>query len=141
MKLFQTKRCDANNKCQVIPGPAFNIQGPYTVVGPDVHTGITVTSGKVIDIHAGGLVNFGGAIFGIGAPILDANGDNEITPSDYPAPDLRKNSLIVEIGGKFYQGGTDKRIISTTSGEIILRTNDAHTEDNTRGWSVSLTVS
>ena len=38
------------------------------------------------------------------------------------------------------KGGTDKRITSTTSGLIILLTNDAHTEDNSRGWSVSLTV-
>lgn len=140
IKLFQTTRCDVNKKCQVIPGPAFNIKGPYTVVGPELHTGINVKQGDVINIHASGLVDFGGAVFGIGAPILGPDGDNEITPIEYPDQTLKKNSLIVKIGNKFYQGGTDKRFTSTTSGEIILRANDLDTSDNSRGWSVSLTV-
>jgi hypothetical protein len=141
LQLFQTTRCDVNNKnCQVIPGPAFNIKGPYTVVGPEVHTGISVNPGDVIDVHASGLVDFGGAVLGIGAPILGPNGDNEITPIEYPDPTLRKNSLIVKIGNEFYQGGTDTSFTSTTSGEIILLANDFNTSDNSRGWSVSLTV-
>jgi hypothetical protein len=141
LQLFQTTRCDGNNKnCQVIPGPAFNIKGPYTVVGPEVRTGINVKQGNVINIHASGKVDFGGAFLGIGAPILDANGDSEPTPSDFPRDELRKNSLIVNIGNGWYQGGTDTSFTSTTSGEIILRANDADTTDNSRGWSVSVTV-
>jgi hypothetical protein len=140
VQLFQTTRCDVNNNCQVIPGPAFNIKGPYTVVGPEVRTGITVKQGDTIRISSSGLVDFGGAVFGIGAPILTANGDFEPTPSDFPRPELRKNSLIVNIGNGWYQGGIFTSFTSTTSGEIILKANDADTTDNSRGWSVSVTV-
>ncbi|MDF2736641.1 MAG: hypothetical protein K0S93_497 [Nitrososphaeraceae archaeon] len=142
LQLFKTTICDVNNPpCQVIPGPTFNLKGPYTVVGPDVHTGIFVTPGAVVHISARGLVDFGSGFFlGIGAPILGPDGDNEITPFGYPDQTLRKNSLIVKIGNEFYQGGTSTSFTSTTSGEIILLANDADITDNSRGWSVSLTV-
>jgi hypothetical protein len=39
-------------------------------------------------------LDLGGAVLGIGAPKLDVDGDDEPTPSDYPAPNLRKYSLI-----------------------------------------------
>jgi hypothetical protein len=65
-----------------------------------------------------------------------------VTPSNYPAPNLRKNSLILKIGngGEWHQGGTDTSFIAETSGEIILGTNDALPSDNSRGWSVKLLV-
>ena len=144
LSLNKTTTCDQNSVCQETKGPAYttpgNIYGPYTVVGPEVHTGVIVQQGNLVRTFGTGLVDFGGAVLGIGAPILGPDGDSEQTPSNYPRPDLRKNSLIVKIGDGWYQGGTDTSFTSTTSGEVILLTNDAQTSDNSRGWSVKLLV-
>ena len=50
--------------------------GPYIVVGPEVSTGIFAKLGDSMEITSTGLVDFGGAVLGVGAPILDANGDS-----------------------------------------------------------------
>lgn len=113
--------------------------GPYLVVGPEVLTAVSVEKDDILEVTSEGLVDFGGAFQGVGAPILDANGDTSNTPSNYPAPNLRKNSLIVKIGDEWVQGGTSARLsVSNTGGEIILRANDLDISDNSRGWSVIL---
>jgi hypothetical protein len=146
LSLFRTITCDQNNVCVETKGPAFttgNLYGPYTVVGPEVHTGVIVQPGNVVRTFGTGLVDFGsGFIIGIGAPILGPDGDSERTPAGYPDQSLRKNSLIAKIGdtGTWHQGGTDKSFIAETGGEVILRANDAQISDNSRGWSVNLLV-
>src|SRR2546425_421842 len=116
--------------------------GPFFVVGGEVSTGVFVKPGDKLQTLSTGFVNFGGAVLGIGAPILPADGDNWETPSDYPAPQLKKNSLIFRIrpsGAEappftWFQGGTNATVLippGANSGEVILRTNDGHPEDNT----------
>ena len=68
--------------------------GPFTVVGGEVRSNVFVDVGDVITTTSTGKVDFGGAVVGIGAPILDADGDYYATPASYPAPKLTKNSLI-----------------------------------------------
>lgn len=114
--------------------------GPFGVVGAEVATGIQVQAGDIVRTVSEGLVDFGGAILGGGAPILNADGDSWSTPGSYPAPSLRKNSLICKVGARWYQGGTDKTFTPSESGEIILRTNDDNPGDNSRGWTVTLYV-
>jgi hypothetical protein len=114
--------------------------GPFGVIGADVSTGVFVQAGDIVRTISEGLVDFGGAVLGAGAPILDANGDSWSTPSSYPAPALRKNSLICKVGTKWYQGGTDKSFTPGEDGEIILRANDDSPGDNSRGWTVTLYV-
>ena len=114
--------------------------GPFGVVGAEVVTGIQVQAGDIVRTVSEGLVDFGGAILGGGAPILNADGDSWSTPGSYPAPSLRKNSLICKVGVRWYQGGTDKTFTPSESGEIILRTNDDNPGDNSRGWTVNLYV-
>ena len=118
--------------------------GPFIVVGDEVATAVNVQVGDVVELSSLDFVDFGGAAFGAGAPILPADGDNWATPSSYPAPSLKKNSLICRIGNSmtWIQGGV---IASFTvplgsSGELILRTNDEHPEDNSRGWRVTIRV-
>jgi hypothetical protein len=152
LSLTKTTTCDKDKVCQEEQGPASPPSGTfsipyYPVVGPEVDTGIMVEQGDLVRIFATGLVDFGGAFLGIGAPILGPDGDNENiqTPSDYPAPTLRKNSLIVKIGekgvrGTWHQGGSDQSFIAEKSGKIILGVNDAYVSDNSRGWTVTLLV-
>ena len=148
LSLFKTTTCDKNNVCQEKQGPASPPSGTlskpyYPVVGPELNTGIPVKPQEImVRIFATGLVDFGGAVLGIGAPILGPDGDNEKTPAGYPDVNLRKNSLIVKIGdsGTWHQGGTNQSFIAETSDNIILRANDADVSDNSRGWTVTLLV-
>lgn len=112
--------------------------GPFGVVGGEVATGVIVQAGDTVRTESEGLVDFGGAVIGFGAPILNADGDSWSTPAGYPAPSLRKNSLICRVGPRWYQGGTSKSFTPAESGEVILRSNDATPEDNSRGWTVSV---
>jgi hypothetical protein len=123
-----------------IPQPVTKQYGPFSVVGGDVHTGVTVLAGDTVRVTSDGLVDFGGGVGGIGAPKLNADGDTAATPTDYPAPALRKNSLICKVGAIWYQGGMDRTFHPTESGELILRTNDRQVEDNTQGWNVTVYV-
>ena len=122
-----------------------NTHGPFVVSTRPVRTGIIVGQNESIQIRSSGRVDFGGGFLGLLAPVLDADGDNHPTPSDYPAPALRKNSLIVGVrrstgGTDFFQGGVNPRPFTTTSaGELILVCNDATPDDNTGGWSVTIT--
>jgi hypothetical protein len=114
--------------------------GPFGVVGGEVSTGVTVQAGDTVRTVSEGLVDFGGAVIGFGAPILSADGDSWSTPPNYPAPSLRKNSLICRVGSRWYQGGVDKSFTPGEGGEVILRTNDNDVNDNSRGWTVTLYV-
>ena len=120
---------------------------PITVVGPNVETGIMVGAGDLIEVSTTGLVDLGGAFGGIGAPILTADGDTYPPPPTYPAPDLRKNSLIVGVRSHinphvitWRQGGVHRSFNSPDTGTVVLRANDEAPGDNSRGWAVSLTV-
>jgi hypothetical protein len=112
--------------------------GPYGVATGPVNTGIHVNAGDAVRIVSRGEVDFGGAVFGIGAPKLNANGDDWSTPGNYPAPSLRKNSLICEIGSTFYQGGTDEMFTPSEAGNLTLHLNDNNPSDNSRGWQVTV---
>jgi hypothetical protein len=114
--------------------------GPFPVLKDQVRTGITIRSGDSVTTISTDTIDFGGAIIGIGAPKLDANGDDEPAPAGYPAQGARKNSLICNIGGTWYQGGTNTTFGSGTTGELILAVNDADPSDNSRGWNVTVRV-
>ena len=115
--------------------------GPYLVRGSQVNTDAVVDVGQTVNINAYGTVDFGGAIFGVGSPKLGPDGDDWGTPSDYPAPDLRKNSLICAIGGQWYQGGSAAQFTAMTQGRLFLAANDKDPEDNSRGWRVVVEIS
>lgn len=112
-------------------------------------TGVRVRAGSRVDISATGKIDLGGAFLGAGAPVLDADGDHWPTPADYPAPGLRKNSLVVRIGTKYYQGGIQKSFVVAEEGDLVLLPNDKDLNDNTgvadaatkqRGWQVTVIV-
>ena len=115
------------------------------VRGPRVATGMRINYWDRVEVVATGTVGFS-SFFGL--PWLGPDGDNHITPADYPAPRLRKNSLILEVrhrGGysgneqwsTFHQGGS-RVDLSSERGEIFLLANDASPYDNEGGWRVTL---
>jgi hypothetical protein len=113
------------------------------VVGREVRTTIEVRDGDRVDVDASGTVDFGGAVAGIGAPVLEADGDDWDTPAGYPAVLLRKNSLILGLRSSFdattttwFQGGTHAGFTAPSRGYLSLAANDATPDDNSRGWSV-----
>ncbi len=122
-------------------GPSISTRrGPFPVTGRPVHTGIAVRVGDEIELYSTGRVNLGGGFLGLFEPVLTADGDGDhLAPPDYPAPHLNKNSLICQIGGKWYQGGSSLRFAPNTAGELVLACNDAHPGDNTLAWNVHVT--
>jgi hypothetical protein len=112
--------------------------GPFTVNTRVINTRIAVNPGDRVGVVATGELDFGGAVLGVGAPVLTANGDDWATPSDYPAPMLRKNSLICNIGGTLFQGGVNSSFISPVGGQLLLFPNDNNLGDNSRGWKVTV---
>jgi hypothetical protein len=112
--------------------------GPFTVSKKLVNTRIYVNPGDRVGVVAGGEVDFGGAVAGVGAPILTADGDDWPTDAEYPAPNLRKNSLICNVGGTWFQGGVSESFIADAAGPLRLCPNDKNPEDNSRGWEVTV---
>lgn len=103
-----------------------------------VSTGIKLDGGSRVQITAKGEVKFSN--FG---PTLNADGDTWNTPFDYPARDLKKNSLICRFGtSPWYQCGTNPPplLVPPYGGELILRANDKNLEDNKGKWSVQLKI-
>jgi len=113
--------------------------GPFTVVKGDVATGLNVLAGDTVQTVSEGVVSFARVV----GRTFSADGDDWKTPDDFPAPGLRKHSLIVRFGsGPWHQGGTTATITVPLgeSGQVTMRTND-HDDwlwDNDLGWSVTL---
>jgi hypothetical protein len=125
----------------IAPPPAGDVQrvyGPLPVSNRTVDTGLDVAAGSAVHVQSSGLVDFGGVLGA--APKLDADGDEEFAPVSYPAPELRKNSLIAHVGTLWYQGGQEASFTPTQSGRLVLAPNDGQPEDNSRGWRVTLAV-
>lgn len=114
-------------------------QGSWPVSNKIVNTGIFIKKGTTVQVIASGDIDFGTTL-GIAAPILDADGDDWQVPPDYPAPQLRKNSLICQIGSKWYQGGKNKTFVADEDGLLVLQPNDNKLNDNSRGWDVEVYV-
>jgi len=113
----------------------------FSVLNHEVPTGLTIRAGSKVRVLSSGVIDFGGAVLGLGAPIKDADGDDEVTPGDYPAPGLHKNSLICKVGSPpWEQCGTDATFQSKADGELILQPNDKDLLDNSRGWKVTVVV-
>jgi hypothetical protein len=114
--------------------------GPFSVVNGPVSTGVKIKPTDRVRVVATGEIDFGGAFLGIGAPRLGPNGDEAYysAPAGYPAPGLRKNSLICRVGSLYYQGGTDVQFTPSERGELVLQPNDDNVSDNSRGWSVTV---
>lgn len=141
--MLGTSSCPPDNPHDPVVAPAPTLtttHGPFNVVNREVNTRVYVRRGAAVRIRATGVVDFGGAVLGVGAPVLTADGDDWATPSNYPAPDLRKNSLICRVGGNWYQGGTDKVFTPTEDGELVLLPNDVKLDDNSRAWTVTVYV-
>jgi hypothetical protein len=118
-----------------------SVHGPFLVVDHAVNTKVQVMMGDTIGVSASGEIDFGGAVLGIGAPIVGPDGDDPThwpTPSNYPAPSLNKNSLVCAIGTSMVQGGAKTSFVSPASGVLKLLPNDATPEDNSRGWTVTV---
>lgn len=110
---------------------AVSVNGPFYVNRSLVITPLTAKQGDRIEIQSSGIVDFGGAVLGVGAPKLNADGDSQKTPANYPAPNLRKNSLVVKIGSNWYQGGTNKSFVTSMAGTVRLYVNDNDPNNNT----------
>jgi len=145
--LFAATACNGNpgpnpdgGKVVILPDPIGPDEprqsGPYTVGDRVIYTRAEIEAGSTVHITASGLVDFGGAFLGTGQVIKDAEGDDWQAPDDYPAPDLKKNSLICKVGNLYYQGGVDTYFTPMETGELILRPNDADLTDNSRSWEV-----
>jgi hypothetical protein len=124
--------------------------GPFVVSNTTIETGLTAAPGQRVHVEARGLMNLGGGDDTGNVDVIDdATGDGADTPTppDYPAPDLRKNSLVVQIGAASLQGGPSVDLTSRQGGPVVLLANDVQPEDNrsvlnggVRGWSVIVSL-
>ncbi len=113
-----------------------SIHGPFKVSKRRVNTRIPVLAGDRIRTLSTGLLDLGGAVLGFGQVILDADGDSAPVPPGYPAPSLRKNSLICGVGTTWHQGGVNATFDAAESGALVLFVNDGNPQDNSREWTV-----
>lgn len=167
----------------VAPGSAagWSHHGPFHVcpdarsnTGCVVETGVRARAGNRVEVRARGRVNFGGGLplelvnpllggppvpGSVAEALRDPDGEAATDPG-YPAPGLRKNSLLVLVAqpatgilprggkaGKLYQGGTSTSFTPGEDGDLVLMVNDARPEDNRAvceaglcGWEVTLDV-
>lgn len=114
--------------------------GGIGVTGGAVETHKSVTAGDTVRITARGTLDFGGGFAGIGATRLSADGGDDATPPDSPAPHLRRNSLVARIGEAYYQGGVDTTFVAATTGEVVLLVNDPTPPTASSGWDVQVAV-
>ena len=161
-------------------GPFLVCHDPNSSAGCVVETGVRIRAGSRVEVRARGKVNFGGGVSAgtagaaasvlLGAPappplgrlgdvVRDPDGEPGTDPT-YPAPGLKKNSLLVLVAGagtgyqpqgakagKFYQGGRSTSFTPGEDGELVLMTNDAQSADNRAvceaglcGWEATLDV-
>ncbi len=112
----------------------------------ETRTNIQVRSGAVVRVTATGQINFGqtsitiGVSFGPG--LCGPDGDEGPAPTNFPAPGLRKYSLVCRVEGYnvWYQGGTDRTFQVGANGTLICQPNDDDMSDNSRGWLVYVYV-
>jgi hypothetical protein len=117
----------------------------FKILSGELFTRVPVEAGDAVHVVATGKISFGGEVFRlfswrIGAPELDADGDDWATPAGYPAPGKRKNSLICWVHSVAYQCGKDRQFSPPDAGEIKLEVNDAAGHDNEGGWFVTIVV-
>jgi hypothetical protein len=112
-----------------------SIQKPLLIQGELISSNLYVNPDDFIITASIGTISF--SFFG---PWEDADGEGNDTPPHYPAPNLRKNSLVCRIGDIWYQGGVFRGFIAKSSGYVYLRANDSFTADNSDGWQVKLYV-
>ena len=83
----------------------------------------------------------GNARFGIDAgPGFTADGDNAGADVGYPAPGLRRLSLVCRIGNAWHQGGVATEFTARDEGTLVLQANDFDLPNNTGTWSATLVV-
>lgn len=113
-----------------------------------LRTTIQLHKSDTVRVRAEGKMNFGGGVLGLGDPVLDPDGEDGQAPVQmnypYPAPGLRKNSLIcgirpfqLEVGTRWYQCGKDKTFTATDEGWLVLAQNDGPVQDNRGTWIVT----
>jgi len=128
--IFLGSGCDGSDKF-------FHVQ-KYTV-----NTDMEIQAGSQVHVVSEGKIKFGGGIIdphGPGEPELTADGDGAITPTDYPYPQLRKNSLVCLIDTVPYQCGVDRTFYPSRDGTLHLEPNDNQTQDNEGEWKVKVYV-
>jgi hypothetical protein len=82
-----------------------------------VDTGIHVPKGASVHIVSTGSIQFDRT----SAP-RDANGANDVTPAAYPAPGLRKDSLICKVGNSAWVQCGNSETITPEGSNTLLRT-------------------
>jgi hypothetical protein len=148
----QLLRVERPGASRVAVPPTTSADQFYRVSKDPVNTGIFLDVGETVSIRSWGFIDFGGAVLGFGAPILDAGGADEsgvpresAAPSTYPAPGLLKNSLICRLveqssGATLqtFQCGTEVDVTANTPGTLVLLPNDDDPQNNSRGWVVEV---
>lgn len=115
------------------------LYGPFTVQKQPVYTVFVNTGDTVrLTVPSSDRIHLGGFLGVIGD--ASADGRTERAGSGFPAPELKKYSLVYRIGnGRWYQAGTAMPAFTAAeSGRIQLAVNDDLTADNGGGWRVSI---
>lgn len=113
----------------------IQLAGPFTVSTGPVNTGIIINPPDTVRVISSGLLNIG-YIFP-NDRWLDADGWKDTADKNYPAPLLRKYSLVCQLGSDCFQGGTNATFIGIGNSQpLILAPNDDKPSDNQGSWQV-----
>lgn len=72
--------------------------------------------------------------------VYDANGQPGSATPGYAFPGLKPLSLVVRVGGKPFQGGTDVKFVSVLGGSLEVCQNDDNLTDNLGAWGIMIDV-
>jgi hypothetical protein len=84
-----------------------------------------------------------GINFGCAGCVYDADGrPGSVADPTFPFPGLREYSLVLRIGSKSFQGGTNVQFTTTTSGplELCLNDRDNDVTNNRDGYIIQISV-
>lgn len=101
----------------------------------------TAWKGETLTLTAGGQIGFAWGGWNRGPDGRDENGLVQSPARQWddghgrhPAGDLVKNSLVVKIGDRVYQGGSNRQIYVEQAGRVMLSNNDNYAADNGGRW-------
>jgi hypothetical protein len=99
-------------------------------------TGLLVQAGSTVNLLAAGTVKFGGD----SGPGYTADGDSGAADAGYPAPGLRRLSLVCRVGNAWHQGGVSATFTADDEGTLRLQANDFELANNTGSWTVTVLI-
>jgi hypothetical protein len=130
-----------NNILQMLNYPPQTLQGNSHGW---IDTKIRVFKGDTVQVRASGTIKFGNIPGTNGYPRnpdgRDEKGKTEIAPGMNPATGFIRNSLVLKVGNRILQGGSNTTLVIPENGMLLMCNNDNFVSDNSGAWTVNFSI-